>query len=148
MQRGNWAIGLVGMLFGVGLLGLAQASSNAAGNVEPEAARPIASQKAAWKFLGGSTRTGTNAYNRFEYAEFTILPDRAVISGDTTIQEIVPPRRVDDRDTVFENDAGRYTLRFDLRLYYLNLVGSEGWQLLSSSPVEPGKVYLLVRERQ
>jgi hypothetical protein len=104
--------------------------------------------------LGGAGPTskwtfrGNNNFSRWEYAEFTLLPDRAVVVGDTAVQEIVPPRRLEDRDTVFENDAGKFIERFDLRLYYINVMGAEGWQFPEAEPVREGKTYLVRRQRR
>lgn len=104
--------------------------------------------------LGGAGPTskwtfrGHSSFSRWEYAEFTLLPDRAVVVGDTALQEIVPPLRLEDRDTVFENDAGRFVERFDLRLYYINVMGAEGWQFPETEPVREGKTYLVRRQRR
>lgn len=85
---------------------------------------------------------------KWEYAEFTIQADRAIVVGQAAAQELLPPLRLDDRDTVFENDAGQFVVRFNLRLYYINLMGSEGWEFTDGVPIEENKTVMVRRQRK
>ena len=85
---------------------------------------------------------------KWEYAEFTIQGDRAIVVGQFAAQELLPPLRLDDRDIVFENNAGQFVERFNLRMYYINLMGSEGWEFTDGWPVEENKTVMVRRQKK
>ncbi len=85
---------------------------------------------------------------KWEYAEFTLQIDRAIVVGQFAAQELLPPLRLDDRDIVFENNAGQFVERFNLRMYYINLMGSEGWEFTDGLPIEENKTVMVRRQKK
>jgi len=100
---------------------------------------------ASWAVLSG--QAPVKSLNRLEYGEFRVEAERAVLVTTLTVQEIKPPEKNPNlgRSTVYENSTGRFTRSLNLKLYYHDVIGAEGWELLGEDPLEVGRTYLVRR---
>lgn len=88
--------------------------------------------------------------SRWEYAELTIQGQRATLRGAAVVQVIDMPDnwswREREERTVYRNDLGRLEARRDLPLYFANLIGRDGWEVVSAAPLAENGVYFVRRE--
>jgi hypothetical protein len=88
--------------------------------------------------------------SRWEYAELILQGRRAILRGGAIVQAIDLPDnwawREREERTVFRNELGRLEPRLDATLYFANLVGRDGWEIVSSAPLAENGVYLVRRE--
>lgn len=128
-----------------GVLGVAVAAGWLGGGLQPAAQAQTAVRPAHQtpeRLAAGSSR--------WEYAELTLQGRRAVFRGAAVVQVIDLPDNAQWREreerTVYRNELGRLESRLDASLYFANLIGRDGWEIISDRPLTENGVYFVRRE--
>lgn len=128
-----------------GVLGVAVAAGWLGGGLQPAAQAQTAvrpSHQTPERLAVGSSR--------WEYAELTLQGRRAIFRGAAVVQVIDLPDnwawREREERTVFRNDLGRLESRLDATLYFANLIGRDGWEIIADRPLAENGVYFVRRE--
>ncbi len=82
--------------------------------------------------------------DRWEYAEFTQVGDKAYLTTQDRRTGLEPPSSM---PSSYTTDNDRVLVGLNVKILHLNKLGAEGWEFVAVQNVADGATYLLRRRR-
>ncbi len=88
-----------------------------------------------------ATAQARQAHTAWEYGELVIQGETAFFATEDELHELHPPKNRESGNTSTSSNWGRVYYKTSVKLFHLNRLGQEGWEIISTSAIEDGFAY-------
>ncbi len=84
----------------------------------------------------------------WEYGELLIQDELAFFTTQEELHELQPPSRRSSGSKSQSTDWGRVYYKTSSKLFHMNRIGQEGWEIISTAAIQDGFTYTVRRARR